>query len=154
MKELNLPAYSFRFKSGTNGKALVYDEIRKKYVVLTPEEWVRQHFVRYLVNEKKVPPGLMAVEVTFKMNRLTRRADILVYDRAGQPVMIVECKAPEVKISAAVFDQIVSYNLKFRLKYIVVTNGLKHFACSTDLDKGEWSFLDTIPHYDSLIDAF
>ena len=141
MKELNLPAYSFKFRTGDDGKALIFDEIRKKFVVLTPEEWVRQHFVNYLV----------AVEVMFKMNKLTRRADILVYDKKGEPVLIVECKAPTVKINAAVFDQIVSYNLKFRLKYIVVTNGLKHYACSTDLDKGQWSFLDSIPDYESLM---
>jgi len=151
VKELNLPAYSFKFRSGDDGKALIFDEIRKKFVVLTPEEWVRQHFVNCLVTEKSYPKGLVAVEVMFKMNKLTRRADILVYDKKGEPVLIVECKAPTVKISAAVFDQIVSYNLKFRLKYIVVTNGLKHYACSTDLDKGQWSFLDSIPDYESLM---
>jgi len=150
VKELNLPAYSFSIKQGDSARSLIYDEIRRKYVHLTPEEWVRQHFIKYLVNEKEYPPGLVGVEVMFKMNRLVRRADILVYDRKGQPAMIVECKAPAVGISAAVFDQIVEYNLKFRLKYIVVTNGLKHFACLTDPVKGEWSFLDTIPHYDSL----
>ena len=137
MKELNLPAYSFKFRTGDDGKALIFDEIRKKFVVLTPE--------------KSYPKGLVAVEVMFKMNKLTRRADILVYDKKGEPVLIVECKAPTVKINAAVFDQIVSYNLKFRLKYIVVTNGLKHYACSTDLDKGQWSFLDSIPDYESLM---
>ncbi|MBS0010584.1 MAG: type I restriction enzyme HsdR N-terminal domain-containing protein [Bacteroidales bacterium] len=150
MKELNLPEYSFRIKSDSDGKTLIFDEIRKKYVVLTPEEWVRQHFISYLVNEKAYPRGLLAVEVLFKINKLVRRADILVYDKRGEPVLIVECKAPTVKINAAVFDQIVSYNIKYRLRYIVVSNGLQHYACLTDLDKGEWSFLDTIPHYDSL----
>ncbi|HCC69678.1 MAG TPA: restriction endonuclease subunit R [Bacteroidales bacterium] len=151
MKKLNLPAYSFRFKSGEDGKALIFDEIRKKYVVLTPEEWVRQHFVNYLVREKSYPIALLAVEVMFKMNKLVRRADILVYNKKGEPVLIVECKAPEVNINAAVFDQIMSYNLKFRLKYIVVTNGLKHYACLINIENGEWSFLDSIPEYDTLI---
>ena len=151
MKELNLPAYLVKFKSGEDGKVLIFDEIRKKYVVLTPEEWVRQHFVNYLVTEKSYPRGLVAVEVMFKMNKLVRRADILVYNKKGEPVLIVECKAPKVKISAAVFDQIVSYNIKFRLKYIVVTNGLQHYACSTNLETGQWSFLDVIPDYESLI---
>ena len=150
MKELNLPAYSVKFKSGDDGKALIFDEIRKKYVVLTPEEWVRQHFINYLVTEKYYPRGLLAVEVMFKMNKLLRRADILVYNKKGEPVLIVECKAPEVSISGAVFDQIVSYNLKFRLKYIVVTNGLKHFACSINPETGKWSFLDSIPEYESI----
>ncbi|MDT8400288.1 MAG: type I restriction enzyme HsdR N-terminal domain-containing protein [Bacteroidales bacterium] len=147
MKELNLPAYSFRFKSGDDHKPLIYDDIRKKFIVLTPEEWVRQNFVKYLINEKAYPAGLVAVEVMFKMNRLVKRADILVYDKKGEPLLIVECKAPSVKISAAVFDQIVSYNLKFRLKYIVVTNGMEHYACSTDPVRMKWSFLRTIPDY-------
>lgn len=153
MKELNLPAYSFSIKQDDNASSLIYDEIRRKYVHLSPEEWVRQHFIKYLVKEKEYPPGLIGVEVMFKMNRLVRRADILVYDRKGEPAMIVECKAPAVRISAAVFDQIVEYNLKFRLKYIVVTNGLKHFACLTDPVKGKWAFLDTLPHYDLLNEA-
>ncbi|MEA1887830.1 MAG: type I restriction enzyme HsdR N-terminal domain-containing protein [Bacteroidota bacterium] len=151
MKELNLPSYSFKFKLGDDGKTLIFDEIRKKFVALTPEEWVRQHFINYLVNEKEYPKGLVAVEVMFKMNKLSRRADILVYDKKGEPVLIVECKAPTVKISTRVFDQIVAYNQKFRLKYIVVTNGMQHYACSTDLEKGQWSFLDSIPGYDSII---
>lgn len=150
MKELNLPEYSFKLKSDDDDKTLIFDDIRKKFVVLTPEEWVRQNFVRYLIEEKNYPKGLIGIEVMFKMNKLVRRADILVYDKMGSPVLIVECKAPEVNINSAVFDQIVSYNLKFRLKYIVVTNGLHHYACSTDLDKGAWSFLKSIPGYDIL----
>ncbi|MFO7755328.1 MAG: type I restriction enzyme HsdR N-terminal domain-containing protein [Bacteroidales bacterium] len=150
MKELNLPAYSFRFKSGDDGKALIFDNIRRKFVALTPEEWVRQHFINYLVNERRYPAGLIAVEVMFRMNSLVRRADILVYDRQGRPLLLVECKAPDVKVSAAVFDQIVSYNIKFRLRYIVVSNGMQHYACSTDPEKGQWSFLQSIPFYDEL----
>lgn len=151
MKELNLPAYSFRFKSGDNGKALIFDDIRRKFVMLTPEEWVRQHFIQYLVNEKSYPAGLIGVEVLFRMNKLVRRADILVYDKHARPVLIVECKAPQVKISPSVFDQIVTYNINFRLRYIVVTNGMQHYACSTDLEQGKWAFLDSIPPYGSLM---
>ncbi len=150
MKELKLPAYSYRFKSDSNGKALIFDDIRRKFVALTPEEWVRQHFINYLVSERGYPRGLIAVEVMFRINKLVRRADILVYDRQGRPLLLVECKAPEVKMSAAVFDQIVSYNIKFRLRYIVVTNGMEHYACSTDPEKGLWSFLNSIPFYDEL----
>lgn len=151
MKELNLPAYSFRFKSGDNGKAPIFDDIRRKFVTLTPEEWVRQHFIHYLVNEKSYPAGLIGVEVMFRMNKLVRRADILVYDKHASPVLIVECKAPQVKISPAVFDQIVAYNINFRLRYIVVTNGMQHYACSTDPERGKWSFLQSIPPYKSLM---
>lgn len=147
MKELNLPGYSFKVKSGDDDKTLIFDEIRRRYVVLTPEEWVRQHFVNYLAEYRSYPRGLIGIEVMFKFNKLVRRADILVYDKMGNPVLIVECKAPGVNISTEVFDQIVAYNLKFRLKYIVVTNGIKHYACSTDFDKGTWSFLDKIPDY-------
>lgn len=150
MKELNLPAYSLKFKSGDQGKALIFDDIRKKYVVLTPEEWVRQHFVHYLVEDRSYPAGLLGIELMFRFNKLSRRADILVYNRRGEPLLIVECKAPDVKIDASVFDQIVEYNLKFRLRYIVVTNGIKHYACSTDPEKGTWSFLPEIPVYDKL----
>lgn len=150
MKELKLPAYSFRFKSGDNGKALIFDDIRRKFVALTPEEWVRQHFIHYLISDRGYPGALIAVEVMFRMNKLVRRADILVYDRQGRPLLLVECKAPEVKLTAAVFDQIVSYNIKFRLRYIVVTNGMEHYACSTDPERGRWSFLNSIPLYHEL----
>ena len=151
MKELNLPAYSFSIKSEEGDKRLIFDEIRKKWLILTPEEWVRQHFVKYLVNELKFPPGLIGIEVTFKFNNLTRRADILVYNRSGNPILIVECKAPEVKIDNRVFDQIVEYNFRFRLNYLVVTNGLKHFACTLGGEEvPEYEFLDSIPLYDEL----
>lgn len=151
MKELNLPDYSFVFRKDENGKEQIFDDLRKAWVAFTPEEWVRQNFVRYLISEKAYPPGLIGIEVTFKMNSLTRRTDILVYNRVGNPVLIVECKAPEIKIDAKVFDQIIAYNFKFKLEYIVVTNGIKHFACHI---KGEdnpvYDFLKSIPHYDTL----
>jgi hypothetical protein len=151
VKELNLPAYSFRQKDEEDGKRLIFDEFRKKWLVLTPEEWVRQHFVKYLVTEKGYPLGLIGIEVTFKMNSLTRRADVLVYNRVGNPVLIVECKAPDVRINNSVFDQIVEYNFKFKLKYLVVTNGIKHYACSLGgEDVPEYEFLDSIPDYDQI----
>jgi hypothetical protein len=151
VKELNLPAYSFSVKSDEDGKKLIFDEIRKKWLVLTPEERVRQHFVKYLIAEKAYPPGLIGIEVTFKFNNLTRRADILVYNRVGNPILIVECKAPEISIDNKVFDQIVAYNFKFNLNYIVVSNGVKHFACSvTGDDVPDYKFLKSIPHYNEL----
>ncbi len=151
MKELNLPGYSFPIRSEGSGKKRIFDELRKKWIALTPEEWVRQNFVSYLINEKNYPPGLIGVEVTFKMNSLTRRTDILVYNRMGNPILIVECKAPDIKIDNKVFDQIVAYNFKFKLNYIVVTNGIKHFACRIEGDKAlKYEFLKSIPEYDKL----
>ena len=151
MKQLALPAYSFSLKTDKHGKELIYDEIRKKWLLLTPEEWVRQNFVKYLIEGKGYPAGLIGIEVTFKFNSLTRRADILIYNRLGNPILIVECKAPGVKVDNRVFDQIVEYNLKFNLEYIVVTNGLKHYACSVRGEKKpEYAFLKSIPSYDKL----
>ena len=150
VKELALPAYSFSVKTEKE-KKLIFDEIRKKWIALTPEEWVRQHFIKYLVLHKGYPESLIGVEVSFKVNSLTRRADILIYNRLGNPVLIIECKAPEVKIDNKVFDQIVAYNFRFNLGYIVVTNGINHFACKVQGDElPEYEFLKSIPDYDQL----
>jgi hypothetical protein len=151
VKELNLPVYSFSVKSNKSGRRQIFDEFRKKWLVLTPEEWVRQNFVKYLIEHKGYPAGLIGIEVTFKFNSLTRRADILVYNRLGNPILIVECKAPEVKIDNKVFDQIVAYNFKFNLSYIVVTNGMKHFACRVaDQGSTKYDFIKSIPEYKDL----
>lgn len=149
MKQLNLPQYTFNI-TGEEGSELILDTIRRKYVRLTPEEWVRQNFIRYLVNEGRYPPGLMGIEVNFLLNRLRRRADILVYSRTGKPVMIVECKEPEVKIDDKVFDQIVTYNLGLRVPYIVVTNGIVHYACKVRGDQPGYDFINVIPLYGEL----
>lgn len=129
---------------------MILDTIRRKYVKLTPEEWVRQNFIRYLVNEGGYPPGLMGIEVNFLLNRLRRRADIMVYSRTGKPVMIVECKEPEVKIDDRVFDQIVTYNLGLKVPYIVVTNGIVHYACRVRSDQPGYDFINVIPLYAEL----
>lgn len=150
MKQLNLPEYSFRV-SGKEGEEMILDTIRKKYVKLTPEEWVRQNFVMYLINEGKYPAGLIAVEVMSKFNNLKKRVDILVHDRNGKPVMIVECKSPDVKINDKVFDQIVCYNMGFRVPYIIVTNGMDHFACRIDFETNKYEFLLVIPLYEDLL---
>jgi hypothetical protein len=150
LKELNLPAYSFRI-SGKEGSETILDPLRKKYVKLTPEEWVRQNFIQYLINEGGYPPGLMGVEVMFKLNKLSRRVDILIHNRAGEPVMIVECKAPAVKIDDTVFDQIVVYNMGLKVPYIVVTNGIDHYACKMDYTTNKYEFLLVIPLYTDLL---
>jgi len=132
---------------------MIFDPVRKKYVKLTPEEWVRQNFVQYLIREGKYPAGLIGIEVMFPYNKLKKRVDILVHNRSGQPVMIVECKAPEVKIGdEKTSDQIVTYNIAFRVPYLVITNGMEHYACKiTDHEKGIFEYLMVIPHYEDLL---
>lgn len=146
MKQLNLPEYSFRI-SGEEGSEMIFDAIRKKYVRLTPEEWVRQNFVRYLIEEGKYPAGLIGIEVMSAFNNLKKRVDVLIHDRAGKPVMIIECKAPDVRIDDDVFDQAVCYNMGFRVPYLVVTNGIDHYACRIDHELKKYDFLNVIPLY-------
>lgn len=130
---------------------MILDQLRKKYVRLTPEEWVRQNFIQYLINEGSYPPGLIGVEVMFNLNKLKRRVDILVHNRAGKPVLIVECKAPEIAVNDKVFDQIVVYNLGLKVPFIVVTNGLDHYACKIDFETNRYEFLLAIPLYEDLL---
>ena len=146
MQELNLPSYDCRLrKDGENVR--IFDLIRKKYVALTPEEWVRQHFINFLINEKNVPAGLMILEKKIIMNTMSRRPDILVHDRQGEPVMIVECKAPDVNISQDTFDQIARYNSVINAPYLVVTNGLQHYCCHMKYADNSYQFLEDIPDY-------
>jgi len=146
MIKLNLPSYSFKFKNKEN-KLYIFDNFRKKYVVLTPEEWVRQNFITFLVKEKKYPKTLIGIEKEFKINNLSKRFDILVFDKSGLPDIIIECKAPQLKITQDNFDQIARYNLKFDAKYVIVTNGLEHFFCSLDHINKKYNFLRDIPSY-------
>ena len=146
MRELNLPTYPFKFKE-VGGKIQIFDNFRKKYVVLTPEEWVRQNFVQFLVTEKKYSPALIVLEKSLKYNELQKRADVLIYDKNGQPFLMVECKAPEVKISQDTFDQLARYNMSFKVSYLVVTNGLDHFCCQMDYTTNSYRFLEEIPSF-------
>lgn len=146
MQELNLPKYQFRFRE-TAGKVMIFDTFRKKYVVLTPEEWVRQNFLNYLIAEKKFPASLITLEAGLKYNQLQKRADVLVYDKKGEPFLLVECKAPEVKITQDTFDQVARYNMTFKVKYLVVTNGLSHFCCLMDYSDNSYRYLKDIPAY-------
>ena len=118
MTELNLPFYKFKIKSSEN-KRLIFDQLRKKYVVLTPEEWVRQHFISYLLSEKKYPASLIAIEKEMKINGLKKRTDILIFNKQGLPYIIVECKAPSVPITQTTFDQIARYNLKLNASFLL-----------------------------------
>jgi hypothetical protein len=147
---LNLPEYSFRITE-KDGVRMILDTIRRKYVRLTPEEWVRQHFVRYLINEGKYPAGLICIEHMFIYNKMRKRTDILVHNRKGEPVMIVECKSPDVKLDDEAFDQIAIYNIQFRVPYLVVTNGMVHYACRYDMNNNRSEDLLVIPQYKDLL---
>lgn len=147
MQALNLPPYQFKLKNN-GAKSHIFDAIRKKYVVLTPEEWVRQNFLQYLIREKKYPASLIAVEAGLKYNQLQKRMDVLIYDKQGSPHLMVECKAPEIKITQDVFDQVARYNMVFKVKYLVVTNGLHHFCCLMDYTDNSYVYLEQIPVFE------
>lgn len=146
MQQLNLPSYKFRIKSKEN-KYFIFDIIRKKYVSLTPEEWVRQHIVHFLIGEKNYPVSLIAIEKQIKVNNLCKRTDILVFNSKGFPNIIVECKAPNNKLNQTVFDQIARYNLTLDAEYLMLTNGLEHYYCAMDKKNECYVFLENIPNY-------
>ena len=148
--KLNLPQYEFNIKKDSTGNFKIFDSLRRKFVALTPEEWVRQNFVAFLINDKRFPAGLMNNEISLTQNGISRRCDTLIADRHGNPFMIVEYKAPSIQISQKVFDQIVRYNMVLRAKYLVVSNGLSHYCCKIDYATNSYSFLPDIPDYDSL----
>jgi len=128
----------------------IWDAFRKKYVALTPEEEVRQRFAMYLVSEKAYPASLIQTEYSLILNDMQRRCDIMVHKPAGTPAVLVECKAPEVRITQQVFDQVARYNMAFRVSYLMVTNGIKHYCCSIDFEASRVSFMDRIPVYGEL----
>lgn len=146
MQELNFPKFSFRFKSNEN-KVSIFDEIRKKFIVLQPEEWVRQHCVKYLIEEKNYPKSLINVEKVLKVNRLTKRYDIVVYNPDGSIHIIVECKSHKININQDTFDQIARYNLTLNASYLMVTNGINHYYCVMDHENERYEFLRDIPNY-------
>ncbi len=146
MQKLNFPTFPFRFKNSEN-KVAIFDEIRKKFIILTPEEWVRQHVTQYLLQEKKYPKSYINVEKLIKINDLTKRYDLVVFQPNGDLFLLVECKAPEVKISQQTFDQIARYNLTLKAKYLMVTNGLNHYFCEMDFENEKYVFLEQLPDY-------
>jgi hypothetical protein len=150
LKELNLPSYSFRI-TGEAGAQMIFDPIRRRYVRLTEEEWVRQHFAQYLIREGNYPPGLMRIEGWIKLYSVKKRIDILVYDRTGQPVLMVECKKDEIPLDDVVMEQITTYNLQFKVPYLVVTNGLSNRAYKMDYAANHWDEIIVIPQYEDLI---
>jgi hypothetical protein len=147
MQNLNFPTYSFRFKNSEN-KVSIFDEIRKKFILLTPEEWVRQHVVQFLLQDKKYPKSYINVEKLIKINDLSKRYDAIVYQPNGEIFLLIECKAPEVPISQQTFDQIARYNLVLKAKYLMVTNGLNHYFCQMDFENEKYLFLNELPAHE------
>jgi hypothetical protein len=144
MLKLNFPSYTFRFKK-EDDTALIFDKIRKKFVVLTPEEWVRQHTIRMLIEEKNLPKSHINVEKQIVLNKLKKRYDIVVFNSDGSIFLIVECKAPHIKTSQTTFDQIAQYNFVLNARYLMVTNGLAHYYCRMDFEEQRYHFLSDLP---------
>ena len=147
MQPLNYPSYRFRFKNREN-KIYIFDAIRKKFMLLPPEEWVRQHVVRYLLEDKQYPYSHINVEKQLLVNGIKKRYDIVVFDPQGGIEILVECKSPKINITQEVFDQIARYNLQLRAKYLMVTNGMDHYFCKMDFERKRYDFLEDIPYYE------
>lgn len=146
MQILNFPLYEFRFKNSEN-KLYIFDIVRKKFVSLTPEEWVRQHTIQFLLKEKKYPQSLMNVEKQIQVNQLTKRYDIVVYRSDGSIFLAVECKAPQVKITQQIFDQIARYNMTLKAENLMITNGLHHIFYQIDYVNQNYVFLEELPDF-------
>jgi hypothetical protein len=150
LQQLNLPVIELKSRT-LNGRTEIFDQIRKIYVCLTPEEWVRQHFINYLLTDRQVPAGLLAVEKQIKVNRLSKRCDIVVHDPNGKPALVVECKAPKIRISQETYNQAIRYNLSLNIRYMVLTNGLNHFCFKLDYENQSHVQMDHIPSFREII---
>jgi hypothetical protein len=146
---LQLPPYPFKI-SEQNGLLTLFDVIRKKEIVLTPEEWVRQHFVQYLINQKQYPKTLIKLEGGHKLHGMPKRSDIVVFNTAGQKILLVECKAPSVPIDQKTFEQIARYNMVHKVNLLAVTNGLQHYYCRIDFETRDYKFIEELPGYKHL----
>jgi hypothetical protein len=146
LQPLNLPPYPFKLRD-ENGQLSIFDEIRKKSIILTPEEWVRQHFVQYLIRQKKYPRSLIKLEGGHKLHGRAQRSDIVVYNNEGNKILLVECKSPSVTIDQKVFDQVARYNLIHKIALLAVTNGLQHYYCQIDFERQNYRFIEELPDY-------
>ena len=149
MIQLTLPPYQIRVKE-THGRKQIFDILRRKYVALTPEEWVRQHFIHYLVEHKNYPSSLLANEVPLQIGEKRMRADSVLYDNQLHPRIIIEYKAPNITLTQKVFDQITVYNLLLHVDYLIVSNGMATYICKMDYEKQTYKFLETIPNYENI----
>lgn len=148
MVSLNLPSFEYKVKK-VDGKVFIFDILRKKYMVLTPEEWVRQHFVHYMINHLKYPRALIKIETGLIYNTLLKRFDIAVFNREGKPWLLVECKSPQQPVDQEVLRQASVYNLTIKARYVVLTNGLTHKCCEIDTELNTWKVLHELPAYES-----
>lgn len=146
LPRLNFPAYKLRLRENES-RPEIYDDVRKKWVTLTPEEWVRQHVIRWLTEEKKYPASLLAVEKSISVNGLTKRCDVVAFNRQGNPLLVIECKAHDVEISQMVFDQAARYNMTLNVDLFLLTNGINHFCCRADHENQSYLFLKELPEY-------
>ncbi|WP_461451809.1 type I restriction enzyme HsdR N-terminal domain-containing protein [Mucilaginibacter sp.] len=146
LQPLNLPPFPFKISDG-NGQLTLFDEIRKKHIIITPEEWVRQHFVQYLINQKKYPRSLIKLEGGLRLNGMPKRTDIVVFNPSGKKILMVECKAPSVSINQKVFDQVARYNITHKIGLLAVSNGLEHYYCTIDFNKQNYQFIEELPDY-------
>ena len=149
MRSLNFPEYAFDIRTD-DGKAVIFDPFRRKYVRLTPEEWVRQHLICHLVQDLGFPKGRTAVETGFTYQGLPYRADVIVYNRQGVPLLMAECKSPDVRINQRTFDQVAWYNREVQAEYLLVTNGLDHYCFAIDRERKTYRFLEKLPRYEEL----
>jgi type I site-specific restriction endonuclease len=150
MLQLNLPQYSFRIKK-QNEKLVIFDSQRKRYVALTPEEWVRQNFIRFLIEEKGYPAAYIAIEKQLNMNGMKKRCDAILYNEHAQPFLIIELKAPNVAISQATFDQVAVYNAKLKVDFFIISNGIEHFCCKVNLETARYEFFPEIPDFNQIV---
>jgi len=150
MLQLNLPEYNFRIKK-LDEKLLIFDSQRKRYVSLTPEEWVRQHFIRFLIEEKGYPAAYLAVEKQLSMNGMKKRCDAILYNEHAMPILIIELKAPTVPITQTTFDQVAVYNAKLKVDFFMISNGIEHYCCKVDTINSKYKFFPEIPEYSKLI---
>jgi hypothetical protein len=149
LQPLNLPPYPFKIRD-ENGQLTLFDEIRKKEVIITPEEWVRQHFVQYLIKEKNYPRALIRLEGGHKLHGKAQRSDIVVFNKEGDKVLLVECKAPSVTINQKVFDQVARYNMVHKITLLAVTNGLQHYYCRINFEQQNYQFIEELPMYQQI----
>lgn len=153
MLQLNLPPYNIKVKN-ENGQRKIFDILRRKYLVITPEEWVRQHFIHYLIDYKGYPMSLLANEIPLSIGKKVIRADSVLYDSHLRPRMIIEYKAPHIQLTQKVFDQISAYNLLLHVDYLIVSNGIDTYICKMDYEHQTYTFLPSIPDYKELLFRF
>lgn len=153
MQQLGFPDYTFTLKQD-KGKTFILDPVRKKYVKLTPEEWVRQHIIKYLSESLNYPYSHMCIEKSLNVNKLSKRADILIYNEELAPALLVECKAPDITLTNRVFEQVSAYNIAFKVPWLLITNGITHYASHINYSTGKISHIDYIPEYNQLMSPF